>query len=356
MKQPASLIFMPLSTVFSLVTQARRAAYQHGLFKTSHPGVPVISVGNITTGGTGKTPLVEWVCRKIAEKQPEKICVLTRGYGRASPETQVLVSDGEQIFAAESESGDEALLLARNLLGVAAVVANRDRLAAARWAIENLNTDVFVLDDGFQHLRIARDLNIVAIDATDPWGSGEFLPSGKLREPLSSLARADCVVVTRTDQTNDWRTVAKTVQSHARDVPIFSSRMVTKRFRELNGATIQKAEIMSQPLLAFCGVGNADSFFRHIAREGFRLVATRKFRDHHQYQSFDIQRLVQEAKDRGATALFTTAKDAIKLESSELPLPCYVLDITIEIDDEGSLIEMIRGVVRREVNQSEARR
>lgn len=349
MKRAGSFIFMPFSTVYALVTRARLAAYQHGLFRVSHPGVPVISVGNITTGGTGKTPLVEWVCRTIASADPnerKRICVLTRGYGRKNPEAQVVVSNGTDLLANEREAGDEPLLLARNLLGVAAVIANRDRLAAAEWAVGSLKTEVFVLDDGFQHLRIGRDLNIVALDATNPWGGGETLPYGRLREPISGLVRADCIVITRTDQVEEWQSVKRTIQQIAPGVPVFSSRMLTAGFRDLRGAGVDRSEILSQPLGAFCGVGNPISFLRHLEAEGCRLVFTRSFPDHHRYERFDIDRLIEETRKSGATALITTAKDAIKLQSFDLPIPCYVLEIQIAIDEERRLVEMIRNAVR----------
>ncbi len=202
MNPPGSLIMMPLRVVYGAVTRARLAAYRSGLFSVSKLPVPVISVGNITTGGTGKTPLVEWVCRVLANqiKKDAKVCVLTRGYGRANPQEQVLVSDGTKVFADEREAGDEPLLLARNLLGVAAVIANADRVAAGQWAIGSLGAQAFVLDDGFQHLRIERDLDIVTIDATNPWGDGGLLPHGRLREEATGLSRADCVVITRSEQ------------------------------------------------------------------------------------------------------------------------------------------------------------
>lgn len=345
----ASLIFMPFSTVYSVVTRARLAAYQHGLFRVSHPGVPVISVGNITTGGTGKTPLVEWVCRTIASggsHERKNVCVLTRGYGRTNPETQVVVSNGTEILANELDAGDEPLLLAHNLLGVAAVVANRDRLAAAEWAIGSLKTEAFVLDDGFQHLRIGRDLNIVTLDATNPWGGGETLPYGRLREPISGLGRADCIVITRTEQVNEWDSVKRTIQQVAPHAAVFSSRMLTKGFRDLGGGSVDKGEVLSQPLGAFCGVGNPNSYFRHLEAEGCRLVFKRSFPDHHAYQRSDVDRLIAEAKDIGANALITTAKDAIKLQQFDLPIPCYVLDIQIAIDEEHRLVDMVRNAVR----------
>jgi tetraacyldisaccharide 4'-kinase len=345
----ASLIFMPFSTVYAVVTRARLAAYQHGLFRVSHPGVPVVSVGNITTGGTGKTPLVEWVCRKIASDESDerkKVCVLTRGYGRSNPEAQVVVSNGTEILANERDAGDEPILLARNLLGVAAVVANRDRLAAAEWALGSLKTDAFVLDDGFQHLRLARDLNIVTLDATNPWGGGETLPYGRLREPISGLARADCIVITRTDQVPEWHSVKRTIQQIAPGVPVFSSRMLTAGFRDLGGGSVDRSEILSQPLEAFCGVGNPKSFFRHLEAEGCRLIFRRSFPDHHAYQRLDVDRIIEEAKNSGVNALITTAKDAIKLQMFDLPIPCYVLEIQIAIDEDQRLVDMIRNAVR----------
>ena len=195
--KPSSVVMMPFSTVYGAVTRLRLAAYRSGLFSTTKLNAPVISVGNITTGGTGKTPLVEWVCRKIFEiggeadegkdsKRPN-VCVLTRGYGRVNPETQVVVSDGVRILADEREAGDEPLLLAKNLLGIAAVVCNRDRVAAGEWAIQNLGADVLVLDDGFQHLRIARDLDIVTIDVTNPWAGGGFVARRSLARTVGQF-------------------------------------------------------------------------------------------------------------------------------------------------------------------------
>src|SRR5207244_13507260 len=161
----------------------------------------------------------------------KRMCVLTRGYGRANPSTQVVVSDGAELLASEQEAGDEPFLLARNLLGIAAVVSNPNRAAAGEWAIENLRSEVFVLDDAFQHLRLARDLDIVTIDATNPWGGGHLLPYGRLREPRSGLARADCIVITRTDQANDVESLKREIENLIHNRRIFTSRMRPKRLR-----------------------------------------------------------------------------------------------------------------------------
>src|SRR5690349_15513689 len=201
-----SLVLPPLGALYGAITRSRTALYARGTFRTFKLERPVISIGNITTGGTGKTPLVEWIARVLA-RSGKKVCILTRGYGRENPKQRVLVSDGTTVFADPSRAGDEAFQLATDLLGVAAVVSDADRFAAGQGAIQHLSTDCFVLDDGFQHLQLARDLNVVTVDATDPWGGHRMLPNGRLREPLRSLQRADCVVLTRCEQVEDLKPI-----------------------------------------------------------------------------------------------------------------------------------------------------
>jgi tetraacyldisaccharide 4'-kinase len=347
MKPAVALI--PLSAVYSAVTRTRLAAYRRGWFSVSKLDAAVISVGNLTTGGTGKTPLVEWVCRAIASgdaaedlRKRKRICVLTRGYGRDNPKTQLVVSNGIDLLAGEREAGDEPFLLAKNLLGIAAVVANPDRVAAGEWAVKNLEAECLVLDDGFQHLRLARDLDIVTIDGTNPWGGGSLLPAGRLREPRAGLSRADCVVITRAEQVEDLPSIRAAVEQMVGAVPIFSARMVTSGIRKLGGESASAETLQSRTLGAFCGVGNPVSFFKHLLREGFAPVFTRAFADHHNYKQSELEALVKEAKSRGADGLITTAKDATRLSTSNLELPCYILDIQILIDEEDRLVDMIR--------------
>jgi tetraacyldisaccharide 4'-kinase len=356
MNLPTSLILPPLSAIFSAVTRARLLAYRRGVFSVSRLPAPVISVGNLTTGGTGKTPLVEWVCRAIAnsggrvdaqESQREKdtVCVLTRGYGRSEPRTQVVVSNGIEILANEREAGDEPLLLAEELLGTAAVICNPNRAAAGEWAIENLKADVFVLDDGFQHLRLARDLDIVTVDATNPWGGGSLLPYGRLREARSGLSRADCVVITRTDQVENLNSVRDAISQFTGSAPIFCSRMITSGILGIDGESTSPSTIRDEQIGAFCGVGNPESFFKQLRREGFKPTFTRAFADHHNYEQSELDALVKDARSQAATSLITTAKDAIRLRSLNLEIPCYVLKIQISIDEDERLIEMIRDAI-----------
>ena len=325
-----SLLLPPLSALYGAVTRTRLSLYQRGTFHTTKLDRPVISVGNITAGGTGKTPLVEWISKVVAARG-KKACILTRGYGRENAQRQVVVSDGATILTTPNEAGDEPYLLATKLLGSAAVICNIDRISAARYAIENFGADCFVLDDGFQHLRVARDLNIVTIDATNPWGGGELLPYGRLREPLSGLSRADYAVLTRCDQVETVEPLHQQLRDLLHDRPVFESRMRSvKSLLPTNG-----------PVAAFCAVGNPESFFTQLRNAGYELALQKTFPDHHAYTQQDITHLIKEASCAGATNLITTAKDAVKLRSLSFTLPWHVFEIEIAIQNEDAFKQLI---------------
>jgi len=339
----STMFLIPLSAIYSAVMRARREAYRRGWLAVSKLPAPVISVGNLTTGGTGKTPLVDWICRQIAA-DGHKVCILTRGYGRINPGQQLVVSDGKQIIASEREAGDEPYLLAQNLLGVAAVVCNPNRVEGGKWAIENLGSEVFVLDDGFQHLRLARDLDIVTLDATNPWGGGALLPRGRLREPRNGLSRAGAIVITRTEQQNDLDSVERLVERFAGEVPIFTSQMLPSALRLMAN---NSREAQSPRFAAFCGVGNPESFFRLLRREGHELAFTRAFRDHNEYTQSQIDDLIREARAEGAGALVTTPKDEVKVKKLNVAIPCYVLDIQISLDEADRFVQLIRKAISK---------
>ena len=333
-----SLILPPLSVLYGAVTRTRLLLYQRGTFHSTKVDRPVISVGNITTGGTGKTPLVEWVARTVANAG-KKVCILTRGYGRDNPDRIVVVSDGKTVLATPSDAGDEPFLLATNLLETAAVISSADRVAAGNEAIRQFDTDCFVLDDGFQHLRLERDLNIVTIDATNPWGGGHLLPYGRLREPLSGLSRADCIVITRVDQANNTTKLQTDIRRYAGDVPVFESRMHNSRITRLDGSSNE----LVPPVAAFCAIGNPRSFFNQVPYES---VVQKSFPDHHRYSQSDIDSLIDTARRAGTNSLITTAKDAVKLRSLSFSLPCFVLEIEPRIDNADELIQLIRSALR----------
>ena len=349
MNRAISLGLAPLGGLYGAVMRARRALYRSGQLRVHELGVPVISVGNLTTGGTGKTPLVEWIAHELAQTG-RRVCILTRGYGRRSSGTRVIVSDGNEILSDANRSGDEPLLLAERLKGLAAVICDADRVSAAHWAVKNFKSDVFVLDDGFQHLRVARNLNILTIDATNPWGNRRLLPAGILREPLAELTRAECIVVTRAyDVPNSTAELRREIASQSQDCPVFYSGMTLSGLRSIQGElgrSLIPAEIKTSPVAAFCGIGNPESFFALLRRGGYQLGHTQGFRDHHIYTQNDIDRVVRESATRGAQVLLTTAKDEVKLRSLKFELPCYAVDIAIGIENEATLGAVIEEAVR----------
>jgi tetraacyldisaccharide 4'-kinase len=332
-----SLLLPPLSTLYGAITGTRNSLYDRGTLKTKRLDRPVISVGNLTVGGTGKTPMVEWVARVLAT-DGKKVCILTRGYGRQNPRERVLVSDGQNVVASANDAGDEPFLLATNLAGIAAVICDPDRYAAGVGAIKHLKTDCFILDDGFQHRQLARDLDLLLIDSTNPWGGGSLLPYGLLREPVHGLKRADCIVLTRTDQVTNLASLRNQIDEHSGDRPLFSSLMKTKSISPINQTL---GPISKKRTAAFCAVGNPSSFYQQVRQNGFDIVFEKSFRDHHRYSQPEIDLMISEAKHNGADTLITTAKDAVKLASLEVSLPCFVLEIEIEIDNADELRRLI---------------
>jgi tetraacyldisaccharide 4'-kinase len=348
MPVPSNILLAPLSALYGAAARTRLRLYRAGALRMEKIDAPVISVGNITTGGTGKTPLAAWLARRVAGLG-ERVCILTRGYGRADPSELVLVSDGSNLLAEVRDGGDEPRLLAEMLLGISAVISNADRAAAARWALKNLGSTAFILDDGFQHLAIARDLNLVTIDATNPWGGRRLLPRGRLREPLRGLARADAIILTRAEQATDIKAVRAEALRLSGGRPTFSSQSRTVNVRRLVTATDEFEEVpveaLPQPVAAFCALGNPEAFFAHLRGDGYTLAHTVVFRDHHVYAQSDVDRLTLEARARGASALVTTAKDAVKLRGLSFELPCYVIEIDVSFDDERELLELVKKAI-----------
>lgn len=344
MAATTNILLAPLSALYGAVMRTRLALYRTGILRTNRIGVPVISVGNITTGGTGKTPLVSWLARRLAG-EGRRVCILTRGYGRADSTKQVVVSDGQRLFADASTAGDEARLLAENLVGVAAVISNADRVSAANWAIEHLKSEIFILDDAFQNFAIARDLNVVTIDSTNPWGGRKLLPRGRLREPIAGLSRADAIVLTRTDSALNIKTLHTEAERLSEGRPVIHSRMRTTRVipltTDLNAEGERVVGLPAQPVIAFCAVGNPTSFFAHVAKDGHEVVSKESFRDHHVYTQMDIDELIRNARSCGAQSMVTTAKDAVKLRGLRFDIPCYVIEIEMKFDDEKKLLELV---------------
>jgi len=344
MNRATTVALSPLGGLYGVAMKARHALYRRGFFRTQDVGPPLISVGNLTLGGTGKTPLVEWIANRLGVNR--RVCVLTRGYGRADEHRRVIVSNGTEILSNAAEAGDEAFLLAEKLNSRAAVISDADRAAAARWAIENLGSDVFVLDDGFQNLGLARSLDIVTLDATNPWGNRRTFPAGTLRERPEEIARADCVVLTRVDEADEVQKLEREIRELSHGRPVFHSRMKIMGLRPVKSPpeeqnTASPEEIKLSTVAAFCGIGNPQSLFTQLQNEGYGLTYEQAFRDHYVYTQTDIDRIVAESIVAGARCLLTTAKDEVKLRALRFDLPCYAVDITIEVEEEDQFQSLI---------------
>jgi tetraacyldisaccharide 4'-kinase len=326
-----------LGKIYGGVMNARNRLYDQGVFDSFDLAARTISVGNITTGGTGKTPLVAYIARYLIGKG-ETVCILTRGYGRRDPKKRVLVSDGNSILAVPEDAGDEPVELAKKLNGKAVIIADADRVSAGEWAKREFGVTRFVLDDGFQHRRVKRDLDIVCIDATNPFAAGAVLPAGSLREPLANLARADVIVITRSDLVDNISNLRSEISKLAPEAKIFAAQ---NRSQIVNLKTGSEVSVGEKAVVAFCGLGNPEGFFKQIALDGIDVLSKRSFRDHYQYGQSDIDDLEEEARRVGADRFLTTAKDAVKLSSLKFQIPVLVMEINVEVDDAAAFTAML---------------
>ncbi len=339
-------MILPLGWLYEKFINLRNSRYERGTVQAQGLGAPTISIGNITVGGTGKTPLVRFVSEVLSE-MGEKVCIISRGYKRKKEKIRVLVSDWEKVLANVDEAGDEPFELATKLLGQAIVISDADRVAAGNWAKARFGITAFVLDDAFQHRRARRDLDIIAVDASNPFGNRKVLPSGILREPLNNLRRADIVVITRTNLVENIDKLSYEIHQLAAESKIFSSENYVERLRKLqdfpSGDDARKT-VSEKAALAFCALGNPENFFRQLKEEGFSIAATKEFRDHYVYKQSDIDSLEKAAMKEGARAFLTTPKDAVKLTQLNFSIPCYVVESGLKFDNEKKLRQRISAV------------
>ncbi|MHC4961088.1 MAG: tetraacyldisaccharide 4'-kinase [Planctomycetota bacterium] len=284
-----------VALTYGLVMRGRNLLYAIGILRSHAAGVPVISVGNITTGGTGKTPLVIWLCNYLQDKGLH-CSILTRGYKTAP----------DQIT-------DEPALLARACLDTD-VIVNPNRLAGAQKAVSAHQAQALVLDDGFQHRRLKRDLDIIAVDATCPFGYGRVLPAGLLREPKSGLSRADAVIITRFDQADmeQMRQLEEEIQKIAPNIPVAKAAHKHTGAVTFQNEKLDLEELSGKKIFAFCGIGNPDAFFRCLEQNGLSLADTQIFDDHHAYTREEMRQIFERALSCRAEMILCTQKDWVK--------------------------------------------
>jgi tetraacyldisaccharide 4'-kinase len=332
-------LLWPLSVLYSMISRGRAWCYARRIFRSRKLPGTVISVGNLTAGGTGKTPMVLWIAERLAEGK-KHAAILTRGY-RGTADTKSMVDANEQ---GEPQS-DEVALLRERLAGKIQLGVGADRYKKGE-VLARHGIDWFVLDDGFQHLKLARDVDIVLIDATDPFGGGRTLPSGRLREPVSALRRADLVVITRSLQASA-PAIEGVIRRHTKS-PIFYA---TTQLVSIN--RIPRLDVLLPPdewrrvrFLAFCGIGNPSAFFGDLRAWGFQIVGEWSFADHHVYSAQEIAKLKKAAAGCGAEALLCTEKDVWNLRhvpSAALPVYCCRISFQLPATFWETLMKIVHG-------------
>ncbi|MDX9708348.1 MAG: tetraacyldisaccharide 4'-kinase [Trichloromonas sp.] len=311
-------LLSPFSELYGRVGRIRAALYRRGLLPSHDFPVPVIAIGNLAVGGTGKTPTVDWVAR-YCQEQGRRVAVVSRGYGGKGAGAVGIVSDGRQLLLGPEVAGDEPVLLARRNPRLIVVVAPR-RARGVRTAIAELGADLIILDDGFQHLAVRRDLDIVLLDAKHPLGNGRVLPAGLLREFPEALARGDLFILTRAD----GETVPPVLPG-----PVLTSRhRLADRATALDGQSLSLDALRGKKLVAFAGIADPEAFFNDLRDQGLTLSETLAFPDHVTYNRAERDRI----NAAGGEALLTTEKDAVKLRAADFAAPCCQVPLELTFD------------------------
>ena len=324
--------FWALSGIYWLGVKARLRAYQKGFFSSEKLEIPIISVGNLTLGGTGKTPLVIWLAEKFSGLGLMP-AVSIRGYGGKGQKSLTALTPGSK--SSPALVGDEALLIFQKLKKVP-VLVGKNRVEAGKKARE-LGAELLILDDGFQHLCLKRDLDLVLIDGRRSIFEEKLFPRGRLREPVSELRRAEVLILSRAEELEpDWIALLKDFHPQAK---IFKLRYQVKNSEELAG----------KRAFAFAGIADPQDFFQLAQRVKINLVGSWSFSDHHFYKPEELRQMEKQAKEKGAEILLTTEKDAVRLEGFEPALPLKTLEIQLDFfGEEEELLEFLLSCLSRE--------
>lgn len=339
-----------LSWLFNGIAQTRLWLYKHRILHDQPLGCLVVVVGNLTVGGTGKTPVVEKFARALRDRG-RKVAILSRGYRSKSPPLwrkwwyalthtaeppPKIVSDGERVLLDSDVAGDEPYMLAKNLPGVI-VLVDKNRVKAGAYAVKKFGCDTLVLDDGFQYLPLKGRLNLLLVDKTNPFGNGHLLPRGILREPIKHLRRASYVFLTKSNGERDEELEA-TIKRYNPEADIIECAHKPQYLRRFGakegeaGATEPLTFLKGRRVLAFSGIATPESFEKFLRDLGAKIVARERFLDHYRYADEDFQALFKQAQEEGAECLVTTEKDAVRIPDGYVcPLPLYYLRLEIEI-------------------------
>lgn len=335
------LFLAPFAWLYSSLQRLRVVLYRTRILKTQHLPRPVVSIGNITVGGTGKTPFTAYIARLLLERG-HRVAVLSRGYGGSLEGQTCVVSDGATIMMSAKECGDEPYLLASSLPGLIVIIGT-DRYAAGMLAIQQLSPDIFLLDDGFQHLRLSRDLNFLLLDFRRPFGNDLTLPAGILREPSAAALRADYVIFTRTPQ-------GATLNSDSAGIPCSISHHTIINMIPLEGGQpVSFSDFTRIKVLAFAGIADSDSFFEELREKGLNIVHTICFSDHAAYTRADMDLVMESFEKYGAGIAITTEKDGVKLKGFWHGKTGVIMLARLElvIDDPAKLSQVLFNLLQK---------
>ena len=336
--RPARTIAYALSLPYCLIINFRNWLYDQKILRAVKLACPVISVGNITVGGTGKTPCVIMLA-KMLQKNGFQPAVLSRGYGGKSVKSVNIVSDGQRILLESKTSGDEALLIAQSLEGVP-VITGSQRIVTGRAAISQFGANVLICDDAFQHRKIFRDVDLVLLDSQNQPGNDHMLPRGRLREPIAGLRRAGAFVLTRTDEAQQAKSIIGKL-AQAENIPVFMSIHKPKDVAKGdNSRQWPISELRGKNVCAFCGIAKPESFKNTLLATGVQVLFFDIFPDHHRYSETQLAKIKKQFIDYRADFLITTQKDAIRLQEFPEYLDIiYILRIEMEITPSMELFE-----------------
>ena len=320
----------PFSLIYKIIICVRNLLYDKKIFRSLKViNCKVISVGNISVGGTGKTPVIKFLAVYLKE-MGFKVAILSRGYRRKSKGI-VIVSDGKQILAGLHRAGDEPHLLARQLKNIP-IVVEADRYKGALLIQKKFKPDVILLDDGYQHRRLHRDFDIVLVDASVGFGRGFLVPTGFLREPVSSLRRADLIWFTRIDQSKNINKLTKQVRNFSSNPYVTSEHRAIEIIQASTGNRFHLSYLDHKRVFLFSGIANPASFEKTVTNLGVQVVQHLKFSDHYNYKTIDIIKITAEAQNTDAELVLTTEKDYVRIIE---PVPnlskIYYLAIEIQI-------------------------
>jgi tetraacyldisaccharide 4'-kinase len=322
-----ALLWLP-GLLYRVAVGVRNALYDRGWLVARALPCRVISIGNLTVGGTGKTPVTASLAMLLRDAG-YRVGVVSRGYRRAGGPSPLVVSDGKAILADSAAAGDEPFLIARDNPSVP-VAVGADRVDAARRLLGLADLEVILLDDAFQHRRIARDIDLLLVDGRDPWGDGRMLPRGPLREPLSGVTRADAFLVTRSEGRVPVA-LADAMRRHNPDAAVIHCRLTPRGFARLDGDSIGPRALRGFAAFAFCGIARPERFEDDLKECGVRLLGSRRFPDHHRFTRRDLEEIAGAARACRAELLVTTEKDMVRIATPpDAGLPLYALALGVD--------------------------